>query len=628
MSLVVNDGFNFNQTLSDCLELFRFRNSVHKQNSSSFIILLSGNKSSVAAKQELLCTVARLFETILLQPSITIPEQIIRQVKELTPYVHHFIQSDADLFLMPEAQYLDDWMLTNPHITRYTQHSLSCSTQPLEIQRILKEPTLSHTENRNLLVALTLFVHTQKYLIYVRDTIELCKRTETLRKNYLQEKFLCIASSPSGSCSILNIDGITDIEDIRIFIFAAKMRKLGFPEKERQQSWYPFFQKITKSSRSQEIKERCYKGLDFTGTDALYHQTLNKYRNEDFANTFQKYFSQAFRDQTIRALEEIAKVATKAANTKLSFLHWLREKIPSNTQDLVEHYLIIKAEKLTIFSHEFQKAINKYFAIGNIKALYQQIFQKAVSTKEFPKNKLLSPEEFAKEADLLAAPLPAIPSITKTLLQAEEEDVMRLTQAMKYFNISESQKQPVAPKKTKTKRPPQKTAAPSGYAYHPRVIRWWSRDPSIDPFLNDPKYMSCQPETQKRIRSEHAFALAVDKYVESEGIGNREEQKTLIGEMIMHDGQKRRGIFGYAFDKNKTCYHRHFTEKVTTELYGQLLDQGFYQLDFPPLTAKETKQTADKHVAHDGSYVELETEEIVIIKNTSDNTTIRLCRFS
>jgi hypothetical protein len=166
------------------------------------------------------------------------------------------------------------------------------------------------------------------------------------------------------------------------------------------------------------------------------------------------------------------------------------------------------------------------------------------------------------------------------------------------------------------------------YKYHTRVTKWWSQDPAVDPFTSDPRYQGYAQETQKRVRLEHAFALAVDTYAKSEGLGDTGQQITLIGELEMPDGKLRRGLFVYVFDEQGVCYHRQFTEKTGSELYIQLLEKGCYQLDFPPLSPIESKNPLTTALYHDGSYVESETEELITIKNQVDTTTIRLCRFS
>lgn len=168
---------------------------------------------------------------------------------------------------------------------------------------------------------------------------------------------------------------------------------------------------------------------------------------------------------------------------------------------------------------------------------------------------------------------------------------------------------------------PVKPAA-AAIAYHPRVTRWFS----ADPFMNDPAYKekNYSEPVKHEIRAQHSFALVMDSFLEKYGL-RHENQVSFVGEMF-RKGKTLRCLFTYAFDKNKTCYHRYASIKTTNQLIQEYVQKGFYELDFPPLGSVSSAKS--EAIGADGSYVVSETPSVLTIADPKNEMTIRLCKIS
>lgn len=171
--------------------------------------------------------------------------------------------------------------------------------------------------------------------------------------------------------------------------------------------------------------------------------------------------------------------------------------------------------------------------------------------------------------------------------------------------------------------PPSSLKQPSPFFYHTRVARWWSSDPAIDPFLNDPDYREggFSDHAKCWIRTAHNFAICIDHVATQVGIRHGAEL-ALVGEITM-DGETQRGVFLYVFDAKGRCYHRFFTKKSVNYLIDEYAKQGFYTLDFPPL--QEKFEEAPSMLCQDGSTIERTSEHTIIVNDPKNHAVITLC---
>ncbi len=161
------------------------------------------------------------------------------------------------------------------------------------------------------------------------------------------------------------------------------------------------------------------------------------------------------------------------------------------------------------------------------------------------------------------------------------------------------------------------------FSYHRRVSRWWQEAESI--FLNDSKYNSTlYTETAKKwIIAQHSFSQAADHIVKSEGL-RYENQCVAAGEMEIN-GEKKRGLFTFAFTENGVCFHRYFTEKTTDEIIQGYVKQKFYDLDFPVLTTEDKTQGKQLIPEDLQDCIEILPHVVTIIDKRNE-AILRICR--
>lgn len=161
--------------------------------------------------------------------------------------------------------------------------------------------------------------------------------------------------------------------------------------------------------------------------------------------------------------------------------------------------------------------------------------------------------------------------------------------------------------------------------YTERVTRWFT-NPQVA--LKDPKYAKINSGYIKdRIIIAHAFTTKVDNYLErlSKTINYTSGSVTKIipAKFEYADGTSDIGVISYAFDKKTgNCYHRSFSIKSQDNFVEELVDKGCFAVEFPPLIEQE--QISDTAIEPDGSYVERETSEYMIINDARNNIKITL----
>ncbi len=631
-SMLVNyHSLDCSSQLKECHSAFQILNTVYRAKFTCHITCMNGNlamatRSSHISDQELLSLVATLFEKVLLHPPMS--SQDVQKVKELQEYVTKFIERDKILQQSVEAECLTHWLFHKLHATALERGVSQEDKKPsFDIERLLLRPVLSVDENRQLLRILFLCSGIYDSLLLLRDVIQL--RQQCTRKfDELFQKKICTVPLDDPFDLAINFEHISDLREIPPLYLVLQMQGLGFPKEEKKQSWYPLFKKLVTSKVPEEIKSHCYQILDALSTYHEYCALFQKTVKPLFF-TYRKEMEQALDADCMKRLFSVVYTRDRISTVRTTYMSYLFKKTKQCSRYKL-HYLSIELDKQQQFANALQRTIEDYLVVVQGGDLYCRIFQKATDANGFAKNRFISPEQFAQKMKVLQDPVPSNPSFTQALLHEEEEDLRRLQKAMQELCLSTGAPVSQPPKKIKKKKVDPVVSVPSSpvtntYVYHPRVMRWWSQNPEVDPFVQDPIYQHCLPETQKRIRSEHAFALAVDRYAMRQKKTNG--QIVVVGELVGH-GAVKRGVFGYAFDEKGVCYHRHFTEKCLTEVCLALFQKGSYQLDFPPLLQDEKKPASlAEIVSDDGSVVESETDEIVVIKNPSDNTLIRLCHF-
>lgn len=161
--------------------------------------------------------------------------------------------------------------------------------------------------------------------------------------------------------------------------------------------------------------------------------------------------------------------------------------------------------------------------------------------------------------------------------------------------------------------------------YTERVTRWFTNPQEA---LKDPKYARIASVCIKnRVVIAHAFTTKVDNYLEklskeveySSGSIN----KIIPAKFEYEDGTSDIGVISYAFNKKTgNCYHRCFSKKSQNSFVEELLDKGRFAVEFPPLIEQE--QISDTTIEQDGSFVERETSEYMIINDVKNNIKITL----
>ncbi len=203
---------------------------------------------------------------------------------------------------------------------------------------------------------------------------------------------------------------------------------------------------------------------------------------------------------------------------------------------------------------------------------------------------------------------------TSSVRSEEQPRLVELSQAKESTRVEDA-------KKTRT-----------AIIYDSRVL-----DFRTDPqkMLSSSFYEGKSGEFKEQSRIYHTFALAVDDYILTHGVKskwkNEKRQKedivySIPGEIII-DGVKKRGVFSYCFDEDNICYHRFFIEKKSRTTFEEYIEKGFWQVDFPPLSATQEKSKAVRveKVADDGSYLAKEINSFTLeIADPSNKATIIL----
>ncbi len=255
------------------------------------------------------------------------------------------------------------------------------------------------------------------------------------------------------------------------------------------------------------------------------------------------------------------------------------------------------------------------------------------------------PSSFAKPSDEAVAS----ESVSSSFLPP---DLLKKKEGKKKAPIQESPKvkkekqKATVPEDSKVKKEKQKAIEPQpalkteealttpshGITYDQRVLDYFNNPEEV---LSGPMYEGQSQASKERSRIFHTFAQAVDAYVFSHGIKstwrnekrNKDDIQYSIPGEITIDGQTTRGIFTYCFDENGICYHRFLAKKERKDAMREYMQKGFWNADFPPLSASKEKEKAvkPKPLASDGSFLSKEvnsfTDEILDPRN---NAIIRL----
>ena len=147
------------------------------------------------------------------------------------------------------------------------------------------------------------------------------------------------------------------------------------------------------------------------------------------------------------------------------------------------------------------------------------------------------------------------------------------------------------------------------YSELPRVTRWFDNPSSI--FEEDKNYIDVNPKAKNWLITSHAFSRQIDSMIFNLGIqtpwhsrshiGRTDLCLNIPGEITTASGQRNIGIFSYAFFQKSngmlTCYHRHFSKWPKNELLKQKLKQGYWNVEFPPLTPAQRSEANDSATA-------------------------------
>ncbi|NNM43101.1 MAG: hypothetical protein HKM07_02000 [Chlamydiae bacterium] len=151
---------------------------------------------------------------------------------------------------------------------------------------------------------------------------------------------------------------------------------------------------------------------------------------------------------------------------------------------------------------------------------------------------------------------------------------------------------PVAPQQTEasSSSAAQRKMSPQVFAMpYSDYVESWFTDPAKA--LEDPRFRDLPKAVQDKMVAFHAFSKEIDKHVLAEGLTDKIRQDKakkgethyfLPGRMTVGEITYM-GVYGYAFDRSGTCYHRCFTETNAHALVKGYLTRGFHDIEFPSL---------------------------------------------
>ena len=175
--------------------------------------------------------------------------------------------------------------------------------------------------------------------------------------------------------------------------------------------------------------------------------------------------------------------------------------------------------------------------------------------------------------------------------------------------------------------------------YASRVTEWFCPIGSKnDPFIKYPKYSAGKfsPLEVHWIRARHSYADTVDKYL-AEGIETTDAQVLkfykakrriqLVGDITITSGlitQTKTGVFTYSIGKTGRIFHRWFTSKNGKEIVSPETEKGWNVLNEPQ--PEDVAGEIEEKLAADGSYVEVETENLVVVVDPKNSARIRIVK--
>jgi hypothetical protein len=628
----------------DCLGALEVGAYAQQKQIACHISLLNGKLGlatkplpSTLTNQEIVSVVTKLFDDSLMQVE---PPFISKEdVSKLWEFIKQLIKNPSFPRNL-EARFLQAYIFEQDAL-KYAPSAPT--THSFQAKQILNKRKESKEEKKHLISCLKMLYKMPEFVLNIRKSIKLIQQRAESYLKVAQLKFVRIDSEHNVQFHFCST--CSDIPDIRIITYIARlywqwMNNIASLD-ENNNEFRKLLRTIAHSNCSREVKTFCYTMIDIVRIEKCIHLIPQKLLLTRPGKT---EFSAVTCDNSLATHGQVISCAIRISALVSIYETLERALRTSDTEELFQ----FRVNKTGGFLHAIQKLVDSYVKVSeDAVVICDQIATKKIDAskiKFYSKASLLdaqqeltrSPEGICCAEELAASSIckdgkeKSLVQSIKQLQITIQPPTSSIAIDLRSSNVTvepsiASGENSLAAGEVDELKP---IAHGTTFKYHKRVARWWSQDAHVNPFLNDTRYTHCLPDTQIRICTEHAFSLAVDSYVNKEGFRNN-NQVTLIGELIMSDGLARRGVFGYAFDSHGICYHRHFTEKTPDDLCNEILHQGYYQLDFPPLPSSEQQNAPDVVVScSDGSYVESETDELVVIKNPQDQTTIRLCLFS
>lgn len=168
-----------------------------------------------------------------------------------------------------------------------------------------------------------------------------------------------------------------------------------------------------------------------------------------------------------------------------------------------------------------------------------------------------------------------------------------------------------------------------------RVLKWM--DEERDPYVGSPQQPPSSPHIREEARFAHNFAWIINWLILPYGIPSMrysetkkiEERHYTIGLEIQRKGRNYKAVATFCFSAgNDHLYHRSITVKSQGDMVNEMVEQGYYNGDFPPLFGERTRITINpslkSQTVDDDSYIEKVEGNVVVVKDPKNDATIKV----